>query len=840
MSANWPLGDYTADTFAESGLEDQIIEDEWGEDVGATLNAVLADLAAAIVATDAGYESVAAAAGVWAQRNAVVFQGLGSPVVEIDAIPTGTDTLAFKVWCENGYERRAIFVIENNVTSVGSKLVDVNLRNCVVNVGDASATESFEGTKIRFLQPVGATGNLIEVLVAGSQTSKLFRVTNAGAVMVNSRGVGSRAFAINSAANDDAGYEPWFAINESGQQGWGPGGSGSALDVTLGRASSGVLEVGGKIRQTGTTSSSTDLATKAYVDSVSAGASPSDVVIYVRTAAEGGNDTNSGKTPSAPKLTLASAVAALPTFGSGGQASKGGTIDIGAGTFDFSATLPDLYRNFEIRGRGCAGAQGSTGFDNAGTTLRRMANVALIDTVPAGGSFTDWAHHVLIRDLHVDGNRDAYPGMTPIFRIEKPGFGTRFENVTSKNCPGPFVHAIQPVNWHSIGLNATNSGSVRCGLSVNTGTDTITLAGHGLIDDDVAQFVNTTSTGLTEGVWYYVVGGTTDTFQVSATKGGSAVDLTGGDPVLLRPGGVVLEFNVSGGHATVRDVQADDNVIAPFSVIASGTSRNNKVWLEGKFENKDATRQENVSVALTTGVCTKSAHGYSTGDVVTTYDHSASWSALLPGVFYWVKRLTSSTFELYRDPALADQVTALAGSGTGTIDTQKGGGGVYCHRNIVDVDQSDQTNGMTIQLGLVSAQLDGVLNSDPLWSAYGDHAIVRLSAVTASGTAPLTAVFGIGVTSGGGTGGHYDVLVNDVDNSVTFGDPGLEASTFWYKGTASATATPTLVEYVQGTERFICTAVPTRSSPDGSFAINKTTGKGYLRQSGVWREIAVV
>jgi hypothetical protein len=61
--------------------------------------------------------------------------------------------------------------------------------------------------------------------------------------------------------------------------------------------------------------------------------------------------------------------------------------------------------------------------------------------------------------------------------------------------------------------------------------NTITSAGHGLANTDRVMVFNvlaeTLPTGLTEGTIYFVVGSTTDTFQVSLTSGGAAVDITG-------------------------------------------------------------------------------------------------------------------------------------------------------------------------------------------------------------------------------------------------------------------------------------------------------------------------
>jgi hypothetical protein len=61
-------------------------------------------------------------------------------------------------------------------------------------------------------------------------------------------------------------------------------------------------------------------------------------------------------------------------------------------------------------------------------------------------------------------------------------------------------------------------------------SDTITSSAHGYANGDRVMlfnvFAESLPTGLTEGTVYFVVGATTDTFQVSATSGGSAVNIT--------------------------------------------------------------------------------------------------------------------------------------------------------------------------------------------------------------------------------------------------------------------------------------------------------------------------
>lgn len=66
-------------------------------------------------------------------------------------------------------------------------------------------------------------------------------------------------------------------------------------------------------------------------------------------------------------------------------------------------------------------------------------------------------------------------------------------------------------------------------------TDTITLAGHGFSNNDQIAFVmddwtQAFSIGLSPRARYYAINVSTDTFQVSATSGGSALDISGAAP----------------------------------------------------------------------------------------------------------------------------------------------------------------------------------------------------------------------------------------------------------------------------------------------------------------------
>jgi len=79
----------------------------------------------------------------------------------------------------------------------------------------------------------------------------------------------------------------------------------------------------------------------------------------------------------------------------------------------------------------------------------------------------------------------------------------------------------QLLNLH--GVNVLTSG-------VNTATETITSSSHGFSNGDIVSYFSNGGTaigGLVNETEYFVVGATANTFQVSSTSGGSAINLTG-------------------------------------------------------------------------------------------------------------------------------------------------------------------------------------------------------------------------------------------------------------------------------------------------------------------------
>lgn len=104
--------------------------------------------------------------------------------------------------------------------------------------------------------------------------------------------------------------------------------------------------------------------------------------------------------------------------------------------------------------------------------------------------------------------------------------------------------------------------------SVNTTTETITLTGHTLVNGDTVVFGASAPGGLTTGTTYFVVGTATDTFQVSTTSGGAAVNLTsaGTAPIVARP--TTLTAGTGANLGTLGILNAST---IPMVITATGT-----------------------------------------------------------------------------------------------------------------------------------------------------------------------------------------------------------------------------------------------------------------------------
>jgi len=89
--------------------------------------------------------------------------------------------------------------------------------------------------------------------------------------------------------------------------------------------------------------------------------------------------------------------------------------------------------------------------------------------------------------------------------------------------------AIDQITVTNVGTGYTTAPTVSFQFtptSVDATADTITYASHGLGTNVRVKITGTPPTGLTAGSVYYVVSPTTDTFKLSTTSGGAAVNIT--------------------------------------------------------------------------------------------------------------------------------------------------------------------------------------------------------------------------------------------------------------------------------------------------------------------------
>lgn len=180
-----------------------------------------------------------------------------------------------------------------------------------------------------------------------------------------------------------------------------------------------------------------------------------------------------------------------------------------------------------------------------------------------------------------------------VFTLADPGTGTNFSGTEATG--GSPAYARQAVTWGAAASGQkTNSGSLTFDVpagtygffglfNASTGNtnnyrgyipfggasaikgfatidttltnDQFLAPGHGMSNDDRVivynNFGGTLATGLTEGTVYFVVSVATNTFKLSTTSGGAAVDITGLGNGTVFYQRVVPEVFASQGQITV-------------------------------------------------------------------------------------------------------------------------------------------------------------------------------------------------------------------------------------------------------------------------------------------------
>jgi hypothetical protein len=192
----------------------------------------------------------------------------------------------------------------------------------------------------------------------------------------------------------------------------------------------------------------------------------------------------------------------------------------------------------------------------AATQLKSGSNNALMNPVT---DELDWQIQQELKSMAVDVEKSFLSGV-----YQKPS-----DNNTNRQTRGILTaittNAIDEKSTLATGATLTDSG------------DTVTINAHGLAAGTAVKLANlATTTGVSNGVEYYVVTPTTNTFQLAATKGGSPLALTtnGTADVILMP--------------ALTKTMVDDLVQTVFDTGAA--ELNNLVFLVGSRQKRALTK----------------------------------------------------------------------------------------------------------------------------------------------------------------------------------------------------------------------------------------------------------
>ena len=206
---------------------------------------------------------------------------------------------------------------------------------------------------------------------------------------------------------------------------------------------------------------------------------------------------------------------------------------------------------------------------------------------------------------------------------------------------------------------------------VSVGNDTITETAHGMQDGDSVILSNSGGalpTGLSAGTTYYVVSAAADTFKLSLTTGGTAVNLTaaaGGGTHTATWGGSASQKIRDTALSLVRVINRN-SASTVYAYYLSGTDDlPGKILLEartlgGSAFHVGASRPASwsptppsaitaSSVDTGTDTITATAHGFSDGDAIVFSTGSGSAalpSGLTAATIYYVRDKTTNTFKV--------------------------------------------------------------------------------------------------------------------------------------------------------------------------------------------------
>lgn len=495
----------------------------------------------------------------------------------------------------------------------------------------------------------------------------------------------------------------------------------ASIDGTAvaGTGANGRITVTGRVAQTLAPTAGTDLATKNYVDGLTAGTTTSDYVRYVDPV--NGDDMNDGKTPAAAKRTVFAAVVSLPKTGSSTTISLAGIVYLMPGvTVENILPIPAM-RNLAIIGQPSAGAFTNT-FDPVGPTISAgdntncdiFSNVARRDGAPAndlpnGGvltntwlqaqglppndywttcdlsTFDDWAHNLNFKGFSIDGRKQANPGGGHCFNIESWGYVAGITDVrVIRSRKAGIKSGRRFVDFVGVNLGTQYCGTATANVAIDVSENLLTFpngAPHGLKVGDLVKFrdvtgahpsVRTRANGAGASSTSLTVDDRSDFPQSGTFKiviGGDVVATVNADDAGHGTGPGVLKLTSPKTWADNDTVEYGGPMDWGWSTVAtadtgSGTSLKvddaSMFPASGRFDIFiEGTAATVTAVNFTTNTLTlQSGVSRSDGDRVTTAITGDYWVQAVP---------SASTFRIKRHPLHTQPIQMGGSDGTCTL-----------------------------------------------------------------------------------------------------------------------------------------------------------------------------
>lgn len=201
------------------------------------------------------------------------------------------------------------------------------------------------------------------------------------------------------------------------------------------------------------------------------------------------------------------------------------------------------------------------------TAGKNLMLAALAGTNPT----TPITHVSLHTDLPNDSGSNEATGGSPAYARKAVAFASPASGSMDKDATDPVFDVPAGTYFYAGFWSASTAGTFLSYAPINGGTlrgvgtastaDVITSNGHGLADTNrvTLQTVAGESlpTGLSATVIYFVVSSATNTFSLSLTSGGSAVDITAVGELAWQK--VIPEVYASQGTLTIDTATLDQN-----------------------------------------------------------------------------------------------------------------------------------------------------------------------------------------------------------------------------------------------------------------------------------------